>query len=262
MDDRFLSPSEVAQRFGLSIKALRHYESCGLLAPKRTSNGSTGSAWRVYGPDQVARLHQILALKRLGLTLARIGEILAGPDKLVAVLALQEQALTRQGEQLARALALVRAAQAKLKSGHALSIDDLATLNQETVMPMKTSPQEMKEIFTPFIDRHMTAEEKAELGRRKFSQADVSAQWDGLMQEARVLMANGDDSSPKALDLARRWRALTEEFTRGDPGLTARTKAIWNDVMADPEAAKRLGDQVQLFTFVNRIMAGMDGQKA
>ena len=42
--DRHLSPAETAKRFGTSIKALRLYEQRGLLAPPRTSNGSTGSA--------------------------------------------------------------------------------------------------------------------------------------------------------------------------------------------------------------------------
>jgi DNA-binding transcriptional MerR regulator len=65
--DRHFSPAELAKRFGISIKALRLYEQHGLLKPLRTSNGATGAAWRAYGPDQVVRLHQILALKRLGL---------------------------------------------------------------------------------------------------------------------------------------------------------------------------------------------------
>ena len=60
--------------------------------------------------DWIARLHQILALKRLGLSLARIGELLTGPDALETVLALQEQVLARDSEHLAHALALVRAA--------------------------------------------------------------------------------------------------------------------------------------------------------
>src|SRR3954467_4136728 len=104
-----LSPTETAERFGVSIKALRLYESRGLLTPLRSEAG-----WRTYGPDQIARLHQILALKRLGLPLARIGELLSRgearsdgcPDALEPVLALQEQVLARDSERLSRVLAL------------------------------------------------------------------------------------------------------------------------------------------------------------
>ena len=100
-----LSPSETARRFGISIKALRLYERRGLLNPLRSEAG-----WRTYGPDQIARLHQILALKRLGLSLGRITTLLKSADALEPVLALQEEALARDSERLSRALLLVRAA--------------------------------------------------------------------------------------------------------------------------------------------------------
>src|ERR1700729_1210097 len=132
--DRHFSPAELAKRFGVSIKALRLYEQHGLLKPLRRANGATGAPWRAYGPDQVARLHQILTLKRLGLSLARIGQVLAGPDVLGSVLALQEEALAKDAPRLPRALGLLKAARAKLASGQPLSIDDLANLTKETVM--------------------------------------------------------------------------------------------------------------------------------
>jgi DNA-binding transcriptional MerR regulator len=71
--DAFLSPAETARRLGVSAKALRFYEQRGLVAPVRAANG-----YRAYGPDQIARLHQILALKHLGLPLARIADLLSG----------------------------------------------------------------------------------------------------------------------------------------------------------------------------------------
>jgi DNA-binding transcriptional MerR regulator len=79
-----LSPAETAKRFGISIKALRLYEQRGLLKPLRAANGSTGAAWRVYGPDQVARLHQILALKRLGLSLEEAKALTTSGDATTA----------------------------------------------------------------------------------------------------------------------------------------------------------------------------------
>src|ERR1700683_4267822 len=132
--DCHLSPAETAKRFGVSIKALRLYERHGLLKPLRTSNGSTSAAWRVYGSEQLARLHQILALKRLGLSLGQIGELLVGEDALAPILAFQERVLAKDSERITRALTLIRKARAKLASGEILSIDDLATLTQEAVM--------------------------------------------------------------------------------------------------------------------------------
>ena len=42
----------------MSTKALRVYEQRGLLRPARTAAG-----WRAYGPQQMARLAEIVALR-------------------------------------------------------------------------------------------------------------------------------------------------------------------------------------------------------
>src|SRR5215469_14536134 len=119
--DRHLSPAETAKRFGISIKALRLYEKHGLLKPLRTTNGTTSAAWRVYRADQIGRLVQILTLKRLGFSLAQIGELLADKNTLDPILAFQEQALVEDGERIARALTLIRKARAKRAAGESLS---------------------------------------------------------------------------------------------------------------------------------------------
>lgn len=62
--EKWLEPGELARAARTTIKALRVYEKAGLLTPDRRDGG-----WRLYGPKHVARLHQILALKALGLSL-------------------------------------------------------------------------------------------------------------------------------------------------------------------------------------------------
>src|ERR1700733_13321237 len=169
--DPNLSPAETAARFGISIKALRLYEQRGLLTPKRSSAG-----WRVYGSGQIARLHQILALKRLGLALGRIGEILGDADQLDPILALQERTLSRDSQRISHALALVKSARAKLASGQALSIDDLATLNKETVMNTKPSTEEIKTAFAPLVAKYFTPDESRKFAAGKnASEAEMIA---------------------------------------------------------------------------------------
>ena len=127
---RFFSPAETARRLKVSTKALRLYETLGLVKPVRTSTG-----WRTYGPDQMARLYQVLALKHLGLPLRRIGELLG--DQLAdldAVLLLQEQALRARITDDARRLELLVAVRRRLAGGETLSVDDLIHLTRETVM--------------------------------------------------------------------------------------------------------------------------------
>lgn len=248
MQDRHLSPAEAARRLGVSVKALRVYESHGLVTPLRTA-----ADWRTYGPVEIARLHQVVALKRLGLTLARIAQVLDGRgDALDSVLDLQERVLARESQRVEKALAIVRAARAKRASGQALSIDDLTALTKETTMTNKATPEEMKAIFDALSARHFTAEENAMLRRRSFDQAEASRNWESLIVDAKALMAKGDPHCAAAQDLARRWQAQVRLFTQGDPKVNEKVMAMWKDAMADPSAAPKLPLDPEVFAFVQK----------
>jgi len=69
--DKALSIGELAERSGISVRALRLYEAEGLIKPVRTQAGR-----RVYQAGDVARLQQILLLKKAGCTLGQIGQLL------------------------------------------------------------------------------------------------------------------------------------------------------------------------------------------
>ncbi|HEX4079811.1 MAG TPA: MerR family transcriptional regulator [Rhizomicrobium sp.] len=247
-EEGHLSPAEVARRMGVSAKALRLYEARGLLKPLRSQAG-----WRTYGKGEIARLHHILALKRLGLPLARIEELLSRRGvSLERVLAVQEDALSREQTRVSRALAVVRSARGKLAAGQTLSIDDLIQLTKETTMTTQQQRDEMKAIFDPIIDKHYTDEERAELRTRSYDQAEVSGTWDGLMAEARTLMVKGDPGSPEAKDLARRWKAQVNQFTGGNPEIAAKAKAVWKEAMADPKTAPKLPLNPEIFAFIEK----------
>jgi DNA-binding transcriptional MerR regulator len=107
---QFLSPSEAAQQLGVSTKALRLYERRGLIAPTRTAAG-----WRVYGPDEMARATEIVALRALGLSLAQIGRVLGGgAENLEPALAMHQATLEDRIRDLASAVAKVRAMRSDL----------------------------------------------------------------------------------------------------------------------------------------------------
>jgi DNA-binding transcriptional MerR regulator len=70
-EERRLKIGEVARQTGLSIKTIRYYEGRGLLEqPPRTQGG-----YRLYGPEEVARLRFVQRAKLLGLTLEEIKEL-------------------------------------------------------------------------------------------------------------------------------------------------------------------------------------------
>jgi len=66
----FFSISDLADEFRITHRAIRFYESKGLLAPKRL-NGA-----RIYSRRDRARLHIIVRAKSLGYTLEETGDYL------------------------------------------------------------------------------------------------------------------------------------------------------------------------------------------
>ena len=60
---------ELAREFGVTTRAIRFYEDCGLLEPGRSGRN------RVYTPRDRARLRLTLRGKRLGLKLAEVREL-------------------------------------------------------------------------------------------------------------------------------------------------------------------------------------------
>lgn len=68
---RTVAIGDLAREFDISTRAIRFYESRGLLQPARR-----GTA-RIFGPDDRQRLTLIIRAKNLGLTLEEIAEHLA-----------------------------------------------------------------------------------------------------------------------------------------------------------------------------------------
>ncbi|MFB3979950.1 MULTISPECIES: MerR family transcriptional regulator [Microbacterium] len=71
---------ELAERTGLSIRTLRHYDEIGLLRPSARSEGG----FRLYTADDESRLLLIRRMKPLGYSLEQMGELLAVVDGLAS----------------------------------------------------------------------------------------------------------------------------------------------------------------------------------
>ena len=73
--ERALTVGEVASLAGVSVRTLHHYDAIGLLSPAARSD----AGYRLYGEDDLARLHQILAYRELGFELDAIAQLLTEP---------------------------------------------------------------------------------------------------------------------------------------------------------------------------------------
>lgn len=71
---------DVAERTGLSLRTIRHYEEVGLLPEARRSSGG----FRLYGEEAVARLLLIKRMKPLDFTLEEMRDLIDLRDRLAA----------------------------------------------------------------------------------------------------------------------------------------------------------------------------------
>ncbi|MBD3145640.1 MerR family transcriptional regulator [Microbispora camponoti] len=103
---------EVAERLGLSLRTIRHYEEVGLIVPARTQGG-----FRLYSEQDVQRLALIRRMKPLGFTLEEMRDLLEITDRLardddepglLARLQLFERAVAERADKLREQLAMAR----------------------------------------------------------------------------------------------------------------------------------------------------------
>ena len=78
-EERYMQIGEVAQRTGLTQRALRYWESRGLLPPPTRMEGG----FRLYSAQDIARLERITELKRLlGFSLEEIRQVIDADELL------------------------------------------------------------------------------------------------------------------------------------------------------------------------------------
>lgn len=242
----YLRSAEAARRFGVSGKALRLYEAHGLIRAERTAAG-----WRVYGPEQIRRLHQVIALKSFGFPLSRIAELLSGglPD-LATFLELHEQVLRQEAKRVGEALRLLSAARAKLAKQGGLSSDELMDLTKETAMTDKRK-NDLSTAYEVVAAKHFSSADQQTLSANGYGGMDKpDAAWGALHDEAVRLMKTGDPHSAEAMDLAQRWMGKVFEATGGDPALTKKMKAVARETHEQPAFAAVSSSSNEMMDFV------------
>lgn len=201
---------ELAERTGLTIRTLHHYDAIGLLSPSGRTESTHGSGHRLYTASDVARLHQILCLKQLGFTLEQIAEYLLRTDyDPRQVIRFHLERIRQQTDELTRLGSRLQALAETLDRADAVSAETfLETIEAMTMIEKYYTPEQLEQLKA----------RKEHVGDERIKQ--VEAEWPRLMDEVRAAMAAGiPPSDPKAQELAKRWMKLVSEFTGGDPGI-------------------------------------------
>jgi DNA-binding transcriptional MerR regulator len=239
VDDAELKIGELAERTGLTVRTLRHYDEIGLLQP----SARTGAGHRLYSGEDVRRLYRIVALKHLGMPLAEISDLLdrAGADPRPIV--------RKHLERLEQLLAL----QGRLRDRLNVILDEL----EGTQQPSADDFIEALEVMAQ-MDKYYTPEQLAQLEERRREMGDEAIQksqqdWADLIAEAEAERAKGTDpSDPKVQAIAARWKALIEAFTGGDPGISSSLQKMYQD--QGPEKASRGMVNSELMAWIHGAM--------
>jgi MerR family transcriptional regulator, thiopeptide resistance regulator len=203
---------ELARAVGVTVRALRHYDSLGLLVPSERTAG----AHRLYSAADVQRLYQLLALRGVGLPLEEIGPLLDREDSPRDTV---RRHLDRVEQQIG-ALEELRIRLTRLLAG----LDGGGESTQHLLDAM--------EAMTMF-EKYYTPEQLEQLEQRRQELGEdaikaVEQEWQEIYAKLRALREAGvDPAAPEAQAVGDRAGELIAMFTGGDRGITESLRRMY-----------------------------------
>ncbi|WP_426343620.1 MerR family transcriptional regulator [Pseudoduganella sp. R-32] len=222
-----LKVGELARRCGLTVRTLHHYDSIGLLKP----SGRSDAGYRLYNRDDVARLHQVQALRRFGMALADIGHFLAKPgSSLPDLISRQIDSLDRQIAEAAKLREQLTALRGQLLAGEEPELATwLTTLEQMTV-----------------YDKYFTKEELAQLPI--YNDPAAPEEWSELIEAVGQKMAAGiPPSDPAVQALAEKWMATFSRQAGHSVDIMHRLDNMWS---REEEYRKQSGVTLEMRNYI------------
>ncbi len=258
MKQASLRIDQVVKQTGLTSRALRFYEARGLLAPLRTASGR-----RIYETHDLERIHQIVTLKKAGLSLSQIGHVLDNkPLDLGQLLNAQLAHLSAQASEIESAKSNLKTILSRIDNGELLDAATLCSLIKDGDRTM------MEEKWMQVINRYYTPEEQAEWNAQvgdkmeMFDQEDYNAKWKALSSRIEAALPL-DPASDKALAFVREWFTLLEPFSKvATPQMWEQSRELY-DKMPEWENDVDTGFSSVVWLFINEsaqtaVAAGKD----
>ncbi|HJU55254.1 MAG TPA: MerR family transcriptional regulator [Pyrinomonadaceae bacterium] len=228
--DALYQAQEFAERSGVTVRTLHHYDRLGLLKPSRY----TAAGYRLYGERDFARLQQIVMLKFIGLSLKEIKELLEGSHlDLPGTLRLQRRIIEERRRHLDSVIEAIERAEREMGRDERLDWETFKQIIEVTNM----------ENNMEWVKKYYTEEQLAELAERGTPEVLERGQrdWATLIKDVEAAVSEGvDPQSERAQELAARWSALIEAFTGGNPGILENLKKLyanqanWPDTFRQP----------------------------
>ena len=235
--EQIYQASEFAERAGVTVRTLHHYDRLGLLKP----SGRTAAGYRLYGERDFARLQQIVTLKFIGFPLNQIKKILDRRDfDLAKIFRFQRQIMEEKRNQLDEAIKALNWAEYVVNSGERpgsevfKKIIEVINMSKDMEWTKKYYSEEAKEA----IANRKVPQEVIEQGQRD---------WATLIKEVEAAVGE-DPASEKVQKLAARWVELLRGFTGGNPAIQEGLNKMYADKANWPTSMpKPFSDEVQQF---------------
>lgn len=231
---------ELAELTGLSIRTLRYYDQIKLFSPSEY----TASGHRRYAHTDLQKLHKILVLKQMGLSLEEVQEIIAN-EKSNSILDMIDKQINRICEDIKVQQQLLRQLQevkGELASKENISIKDLTSLF--ALMKMNRS-------------KYFTDSQIAEM-RSYYNQLDEDSLKEAEKEFQLLLIKlrkeKDQGTSPKnkrVQELSIKWKHIVYSFSHSNPQLERNAELFYAD---NPNAAMNYGLDADLYRYIQEAL--------
>jgi DNA-binding transcriptional MerR regulator len=239
MSEFILKIGQLAWRTGLTVRTLRYYDEIGLLSPSRRMD----SGYRLYGVEQIERLHKILALRQLGFSLEEIQSCLDDPDYSLDNIIIRQMKQVRVDIEMKKQLYnRLETIADHIRSAKKISVDELIQTMKVMTMHEKYFNEEQMEDLK---------QRRNKIGQVRLEQAQM--EWQELINDVRIEMKNGTDPLDKVVQkLAKRWNKLIDKFTGGDSQIHNSLRDMYKS--EGPEKASQGFVDAEVMAFISRAM--------
>lgn len=225
---------ELAKAANVSVRTLHHYDDIGLLKP----SSRTDSGHREYTETDIYRLHKIISLSQIGLSLNEISMTMEKTEEEL------QKLLDRQLEKVDSEMESL-----KQKKWMVETVKETSLLPQysgyEMVLGMIREITIQCKHFAP-EDRVFLEKKGKQVGLQRIK--EMHERMDQLIKKAQICLEKGVSSSdPAVIFIANEWKTLGEEVFSEDLGLKKRMQDV---VRESPEVANYRGLSSELLAYL------------
>ncbi|MGW7270615.1 MerR family transcriptional regulator [Streptomyces sp. NPDC054864] len=246
--EEHLTVGRVAELAGVSVRTLHHYDEIGLVQP----SARTGAGYRAYSADDVERLREVLAYRRLGFGLREIADLVDDPatDAIARLRRLRGLLLEQRDRAAAMVTAIDRELEARAMGIRATPEEQLQVLGAQLYEAIgsaypatrRTEPRIAARVWDALGDARTVLNVGAGTGSYEPPDREVTA-----VEPSAVMRAQRPAGAAPCV--AASAESLPFEDQSFDAAMAFSTVHHWDDPIAGLREMRRVARRVVVFTY-------------